>query len=119
MPLVDDQRYSRQIQLPQISALGQEKLARSSILIAGAGGLGSLSSLYLAAAGVGHLIIVDHDQVEPSNLNRQLLHKESSIGQPKALSAADSLGRLNSSIKITPIQAKLDLGNIDDLLKGV
>jgi len=119
MPLDDSQRYSRQIQLPEINVKGQEKLSRSTVLIAGAGGLGSLSALYLTAAGVGHVIIVDHDQVELSNLNRQLLHRESSIGRPKALSAAESLGRLNSSIQITPVQATLDQGNIDDLLKGV
>ncbi len=105
--------------MPAINVQGQEKLTGSTILIAGAGGLGSLTALYLTAAGVGHVIIVDHDQVELSNLNRQLLHRESTIGRPKALSAAESLGRLNSSIKITPVQAKLDQGNIDDLLKGV
>lgn len=119
MPPDDSQRYSRQIQLPEINVQGQEKLAGSTVLIAGAGGLGSLSALYLTATGVGHVIIVDHDQVELSNLNRQLLHRESSIGRPKALSAAESLGRLNSSIQITPVQATLDQGNIDDLLKGV
>ncbi len=76
------ERYTRQIKLPQIGPSGQETLARARVLIAGAGGLGSLSSLYLAAAGVGHLIIADHDHVELSNLNRQLVHSEAILGKP-------------------------------------
>ncbi|MCP3940669.1 MAG: HesA/MoeB/ThiF family protein [Desulfobacteraceae bacterium] len=119
MTLPDSKRYARQIKLPQIGTPGQKKLAAARVLIAGAGGLGSLSSLYLAAAGVGHLIIVDKDRVELSNLNRQLLHSETSLGKPKALSASHRLGQLNSKIKITPIQVKIDRKNIDDLLKEV
>ena len=113
------ERYARQIKLPQIGASGQEKLARSRVLIAGVGGLGSLTSLYLAAAGVGHLIIADHDHVEVSNLNRQLVHSEATLGTPKVASAAQRLGQLNSTVQITPVQVKIDHGSIDGLLEGV
>jgi molybdopterin/thiamine biosynthesis adenylyltransferase len=113
------ERYTRQIKLPQIGPAGQEKLARSRVLIAGAGGLGSLSSLYLAAAGVGHLIIADHDHVELSNLNRQILHSEATLGDPKVGSAAQRLGQLNSAIQVTPVQVRIDQGSIDGLLEGV
>ena len=119
MALLDSDRYARQIKLPQIGATGQERLAGSTVLIAGAGGLGSLSALYLAAAGVGHLIICDHDHVEISNLNRQLLHAETFLRKPKVVSAANRLGQLNSSIRITPAQVRLDHGNIDGFLEGV
>jgi len=113
------ERYTRQIKLPQIGSSGQEKLSRARVLIAGAGGLGSLSSLYLAAAGVGHLIIADHDHVELSNLNRQLVHSEATLGKPKVASAAQRLGQLNSTIQVTPVQVKIDQGSIDELLEGV
>ena len=81
--LTNKKRYARQIIMPQIGSEGQETLGKASVLIAGAGGLGSISSLYLAAAGVGHIIIADHDHVEESNLNRQLLHSEVSLGIEK------------------------------------
>jgi molybdopterin/thiamine biosynthesis adenylyltransferase len=113
------ERYTRQIKLPQIGPTGQEKLSRARVLIAGAGGLGSLSSLYLAAAGVGHLIIADHDHVELSNLNRQLVHSEATLGTPKVTSASQRLGQLNSAIQVTPVQVKIDQGSIDGLLEGV
>jgi len=119
MALLDMNRYARQIKLSQIGIPGQETLARSRVLIAGAGGLGSLSSLYLAAAGVGHLVIVDNDRVELSNLNRQLVHGEASLGTPKTASAADRLGRLNSAIQITPAQVMIEEKSIDGLLEGV
>jgi len=119
MALLDSERYSRQTQLPQIGPAGQETLARSRVLIAGAGGLGSLSSLYLAAAGVGHLIIADHDRVELSNLNRQLVHSEASLGAPKVASAAQRLGQLNSAIEVTPVQVKIDQESIVGLVEGV
>ncbi len=112
-------RYHRQILMDEIGSKGQEKLARSCVLIAGAGGLGSISSMYLAAAGVGHIILADPDQVSLSNLNRQLLYTESVLGQPKAVSAARRLGRLNSAIRITPVQETLGHGNIHDFLDGV
>jgi adenylyltransferase/sulfurtransferase len=105
----DDQllRYSRQIMLPQIDIAGQEKLLASSALIVGAGGLGSPAAMYLAAAGVGKLVIADHDVVELSNLQRQLLHHDSDIGRPKAASASDTLHAINPGIAVTPLAMRL------------
>ncbi len=98
----DDQllRYSRQILLPQIDITGQQKLLNSRVLIVGLGGLGSPVALYLAAAGVGHLTLVDDDVVELSNLQRQIIHGEQDIDRLKVESAADSLRALNSGIQI-------------------
>jgi len=98
----DDQllRYSRQILLPQIDITGQQKLLGSRVLIVGLGGLGSPVALYLGAAGVGHLTLVDDDVVELSNLQRQIIHGEKDIGRLKVESAADSLRALNSSIQV-------------------
>ncbi len=85
------QRYSRQLLLPEIGLQGQERLKASSILIVGAGGLGSPVSMYLAAAGVGRIGLVDHDVVELTNLQRQIIHSTSRIGERKVLSAQDRL----------------------------
>ncbi len=111
----DDQllRYSRQIMLPQVDVAGQEKLLASRALIIGAGGLGSPAAMYLAAAGVGHLVIADHDVVELSNLQRQLLHQDSDIGRPKATSASDTLRAINPDVKVTPIGARLQGEQLD------
>jgi adenylyltransferase/sulfurtransferase len=100
-------RYSRQIMLPQIDVAGQEKLLASHVLIIGAGGLGSPAAMYLAAAGVGHLVIADHDRVELSNLQRQLLHHDSDIGRPKAASANDTLRAINPAVMVTPLAIRL------------
>ncbi|MGB5259865.1 MAG: molybdopterin-synthase adenylyltransferase MoeB [Gammaproteobacteria bacterium] len=100
-------RYSRQIMLPQVDFGGQEKLLGSRMLIIGAGGLGSPAAMYLAAAGIGHLVIVDHDNVELSNLQRQLLHHTRDIGRNKAQSAHDTLAEVNPDITVTAIPAKL------------
>jgi adenylyltransferase/sulfurtransferase len=100
-------RYSRQIMLPQIDVAGQEKLLVSRVLIIGAGGLGSPAAMYLAAAGVGHLVIADHDMVELSNLQRQLLHHDSDIGRPKAASANDTLRAINPAVMVTPLAIRL------------
>jgi len=112
-------RYERQIILPQIGSEGQETLGKSSVLIAGAGGLGSISSLYLAAAGIGHILIADYDHVEKSNLNRQLLHTEASLGIKKVESAESRIKKLNSSIRITPVQKRLTADNIDSIIDDV
>jgi molybdopterin/thiamine biosynthesis adenylyltransferase len=91
---MDDQallRYSRQILLPEVDIEGQEKLNQSRVLIIGLGGLGSPVSLYLAAAGIGHLVLVDFDTVELSNLQRQIVHSTADIGRPKVISAQESL----------------------------
>ncbi|MFT7372796.1 MAG: molybdopterin/thiamine biosynthesis adenylyltransferase, partial [Oleiphilaceae bacterium] len=100
--LNDDEllRYSRQIMLPNFDVAGQLALKNSRVLIIGLGGLGSPVSLYLAAAGVGCLILVDDDEVDISNLQRQIVHSEHNVGMSKVDSAADSLRQLNPTITI-------------------
>jgi len=93
-------RYRRQMMLPEIGEDGQQKLGKARVLIVGLGGLGSISSYYLAAAGVGHLRIVDRDAVGLENLNRQLLHSTVDLGRPKVESASDKLLRLNPSCRV-------------------
>ncbi len=112
----DDQllRYSRQIMLPQVDIAGQQKLLSARVLIVGAGGLGSPAAMYLAAAGVGHLVIADHDTVELSNLQRQLLHQDTDIGLNKAVSAQQSLATINPEIRVTAIGEKLQGEQLDD-----
>lgn len=100
-------RYSRQIMLPQVDVAGQEKLLASRVLIIGLGGLGSPIALYLAAAGVGQLVLVDHDHVDLSNLQRQILHRYEDIGRPKIASAAETLMQLNPQLQITTLDHKL------------
>lgn len=112
-------RYDRQIRLPSISREGQLKLKSSKVLVAGAGGLGSPISIYLAAAGVGHIVVVDRDEVEISNLNRQILHWEEDVGKYKAISAAEKLRRINSDIVVEGVVEEITEGSIDRLLAGV
>lgn len=101
-------RYSRHILLPQIDIEGQEKLCQSRVLIIGAGGLGSPALMYLAASGVGNLIICDGDQVDLTNLQRQIIHENHSIGLAKTLSAKQTLTKINPEINVTTIQEKVD-----------
>ena len=101
-------RYNRQLMLPEIDISGQEKLLKSTVLIVGMGGLGSPVALYLAAAGVGHLIIADDDYVELSNLQRQIAHATERLGQLKVDSAEVSISALNPDIKVTKISQRLD-----------
>jgi adenylyltransferase/sulfurtransferase len=105
----DDQllRYSRQILLPQFGAEGQQALLQSKVLIIGLGGLGSSVSMYLAAAGVGSLVLVDHDAVDLSNLQRQILHRTVNIGQAKVESARTNLSQLNPDTHIITLHKKL------------
>ncbi len=114
----DDQllRYSRQIMLPEMDIEGQQKLLQATVLIVGMGGLGSPVAMYLAAAGVGHLIIVDNDKVELSNLQRQIAHSESDIGTLKVDSALTTLQAMNSRVEITTIAQRLDTVLLDELL---
>ena len=100
-------RYSRQIMLPQIDIEGQEKLLAATVLIVGLGGLGSPVALYLAAAGVGHLVLADHDTVDLSNLQRQIVHHNESVGTLKVESAAAAIRALNPEIRTTLISEKL------------
>ncbi|MFX1237997.1 MAG: ThiF family adenylyltransferase [Promethearchaeota archaeon] len=112
------ERYSRQIVLKEVGGLGQEKLLRSRIAVIGCGGLGSPVLYYLAAAGIGNLIIVDFDEVDLSNLQRQILHFTSDIQKKKTLSASEKISRLNPDVKIQSINEKLLPSNAIELLKG-
>jgi molybdopterin/thiamine biosynthesis adenylyltransferase len=100
-------RYSRQILLPQVDVAGQAMLLGSRVLLVGAGGLGSSAAIYLAAAGVGRLVIADPDRVELSNLQRQILHHLSDLGRPKVASATDTLAMLNPDVSVVPIAERL------------
>lgn len=112
-------RYSRQIMLPQLDAVGQQKLLDSSVLIVGMGGLGSPVAMYLASAGVGHLVLADFDKVEISNLQRQIIHGSDDIGRDKVDSAHDRLKQLNPDITITRYKQKLDDTSLADLVPQV
>ena len=117
---MDDQellRYSKQIMLPQIDVEGQQKIIDSTILIIGMGGLGSPTALYLAAAGVGHIMIADFDQVELSNLQRQIIHRTSDIGDDKVNSAKAKLLDLNPNIKVTIANEIVHTDNLSSLIK--
>jgi molybdopterin/thiamine biosynthesis adenylyltransferase len=109
-------RYDRQILMEGFGEKGQEKLKQAKVFIAGSGGLGSPVSIYLAAAGLGTIRIVDRDNVELSNLNRQVLHWSSDIGREKVNSAADKLGDLNPHVKIEAIKETINEGNISQLI---
>lgn len=113
MPLSpqDAQRYARQIALPEIGPHGQERLLKSSVLIVGAGGLGSPAAMYLAAAGVGRIGLLDFDIVDLCNLQRQILHSSSGVGKPKVESAAATLSSLNPSLEIEPHNVRLGEAN--------
>ena len=118
MALTDLQisRYSRQLVMPEIGIVGQEKLLSSSVLIIGAGGLGSTAAFYLAAAGVGTIGLADNDEVDISNLQRQILHSTETLGIPKAESAAIRLKLLNPDVKIVERQLFVTGSNIDELI---
>ena len=106
----DDQllRYSRHIMLPELDVAGQELLLSATVLLIGLGGLGSPIALYLAAAGIGHLVLVDHDTVDRTNLQRQIVHQEKTVGESKVASAARTLRALRPDIVLTLIDHKLD-----------
>ncbi|KAI6155337.1 hypothetical protein BKA82DRAFT_991737 [Pisolithus tinctorius] len=110
-------RYGRQMILDGFGLEGQIKLQRSSAVVVGAGGLGCPALQYLAAAGVGHIGIIDHDKVELSNLQRQVLHSEQMIGKPKAYSAAEAIRRINSGIQVTTLTEMLSPSNALSLLQ--
>lgn len=111
-------RYRRQIIFPEFGKRGQERLKDSHIVITGIGGLGSLSSIYLACAGVGHITIVDNDHVELSDLNRQIFYQDENIGERKVDSAHRKLLGMNPDIEVTPIFAKIQKDNVSDIVKG-
>jgi adenylyltransferase/sulfurtransferase len=110
-------RYSRQIILEEIGLAGQRRLLESRVLVVGAGGLGCPSALYLVAAGVGTLGIVDGDRVELNNLHRQILHTTQSVGTPKTQSAGRTLGALNPDVTVLPFQTTLTSENALDIIR--
>ncbi|MDX1251769.1 MAG: molybdopterin-synthase adenylyltransferase MoeB [Gammaproteobacteria bacterium] len=112
------ERYSRHLLLPEVGEAGQLKLMDSKVLLIGAGGLGSPAALYLAAAGVGTLGIVDHDVVDRSNLQRQVLHTEARIDMPKVESARETLEALNPKVKVVGHQTHLSSHNVEEILSG-
>ncbi len=112
-------RYSRQILLPQVDIDGQQKMLDASAVIFGLGGLGSPVAMYLAAAGIGRLVLVDFDVVELSNLQRQIVHQTDDLNRPKVESARDRLTGLNPEVKIEIIARKLNHHELDDVVANV
>ncbi|MGH9323002.1 MAG: HesA/MoeB/ThiF family protein, partial [Vicinamibacteria bacterium] len=104
-------RYARHIILPEVGGEGQRKLLDSKVLVVGAGGLGSPAALYLAAAGVGTIGLVDHDHVDITNLQRQILHGSNDVGRPKTDSGAEAIADINPDVNVVRIDAKLDSSN--------
>ncbi len=111
-------RYARQIILPQVGLAGQSKLKNAKILMIGAGGLGSSPAIYLAAAGVGTIGLVDADTVSLSNLHRQILHNSDDIDKPKVLSAQEKLQKINPNVRINAHQTRLTAANARELFSG-
>jgi molybdopterin-synthase adenylyltransferase len=111
-------RYGRQIMIPQIGEKGQEKLKSAKVFIAGAGGLGSPVSIYLTAAGVGHLRLVDHDKVELTNLNRQVAHWTGDVGRRKVESAQEKLNKLNPNVTVETLSVTISEENASGLTEG-
>jgi len=109
-------RYSRHILLPEIGIDGQQKLLASHALVVGAGGLGSPISLYLAASGVGRITLCDHDMVDLTNLQRQIVHNTDSIGQPKVASAREALARINPEVAVDVVQERVEGARLEALV---
>ena len=117
----DDQllRYSRHILLDDVGIEGQQRLVDSHALVVGAGGLGSPVALYLAASGVGHITIADHDVVDLTNLQRQIAHTTARVGHPKVESAAQAMSDLNPEVRVTALAHKLDAAQLNTLVPTV
>lgn len=118
LDLTDEQirRYSRHIVLSHVGGKGQKKLLKSSVFLVGAGGLGSPAGVYLAAAGIGKFGIVDSDQVDLSNLHRQILHHNHDIGRPKVVSAAEAIADINPDVEVVQYPVRLTSENILDII---
>ena len=114
----DDARYSRHILLPEVGVEGQERIRAAKVLIVGTGGLGSPMALYLAAAGVGTIGLADFDEVEESNLQRQVIHSTGDIGRPKTTSARNSIHAINPGVEVITYQAALTSENAVSILAG-
>jgi molybdopterin-synthase adenylyltransferase len=115
----DFARYNRQIILSDFGEEGQKKLRQATVFVAGAGGLGSPVSIYLTCAGIGRIILVDHESVDLSNLNRQILHWEEDVGEKKVVSGNRKLKRHNSTVDVTPRATRVTAENAEGLLDGV
>jgi sulfur-carrier protein adenylyltransferase/sulfurtransferase len=111
------QRYSRHLLIPEVGIEGQQKLLDAKVLLIGAGGLGSPAALYLAAAGVGTLGIVDDDEVDLTNLQRQVIHNSERVGEPKVESARKTIAALNPDVDVKGYETRLDAGNVLDLIR--
>jgi adenylyltransferase/sulfurtransferase len=112
------ERYDRQIMIPGLGEKGQEKLKQARVVVAGAGGLGSPVAVYLTAAGVGTISIIDHDKVELSNLNRQILHWDKDVGRDKVESAREKLSSLNRNVRIETVKETITEANVSRLVAG-
>lgn len=112
------ERYDRQMRIRGFGKAGQRKLKAARVVVVGLGGLGSPASIYLAAAGVGRLAIVDTQRTELSNLNRQVLHWEPDVGRQKIKSAAEKLNAINSNIKVEGVSEHITAKNVDKITKG-
>ncbi|MBI4316882.1 MAG: molybdopterin-synthase adenylyltransferase MoeB [Chloroflexi bacterium] len=120
LPFTEEQirRYSRHIILPEVGGKGQRKLLNAKVLLIGAGGLGSPAALYLAAAGVGHLGIVDFDDVDLSNLQRQVIHHVHDLGRPKVVSATETIKDINPDVNVVQYPTRVSSENIMELITG-
>ena len=114
----EKERYSRHLLIPNIDIKGQERIINSKVLCIGAGGLGSPTIMYLAAAGVGEIGIVDFDQVDITNLQRQIIHTQDDLGQNKAISASQKVFAINSSIKVNTYEFRLDASNAIEIMNN-
>src|SRR5690242_17110444 len=110
-------RYSRHLSLPEVGVAGQRKICSTSVLCIGAGGLGSPVAMYLAAAGIGRLGLVDFDVVEFSNLQRQIMHGTPDVGRPKTQSARDSLQRINPDVRVVLHETRLTSQNALEIIR--
>jgi len=119
--LSDEQllRYSRQMFLPEVDHAGQLRLARSSVLVLGLGGLGSPAAVYLAGAGVGRMVLSDADTVDTSNLHRQILHRSSGVGRPKTESGHETLAAINPDVLIETHGCRLKGDALLEVIAGV
>jgi len=118
---VDDQqrlRYSRHLLLNEFGEEAQERLLASHALVVGAGGLGSAALLYLASSGLGRITVCDGDRVDLTNLQRQVIHRLDSIGQPKAASAARAMAAINPDVRVEALEERADDGRISELVRG-
>jgi adenylyltransferase/sulfurtransferase len=112
----EQQRYNRQMMIEGWGEAGQRRVKEATVFVAGAGGLGSPASMYLAVAGVGHIVLCDDDAPELSNLNRQILHDDSRIGTNKAVSGKSTLERLNPDIRVTALTTRIEPNTVDELV---